>query len=190
MEKSPVFVGAVAKVQAAVGVNIASLASKDHGRQRRALGYSFTTQAILQQQDIILLQVRKVLALLKRSAMAGEKVNMSDWCKWFRNCPARVSLRWGTATLADIDTYTTFDIIGDLAFGEPFGCLDQRGQTDWSRAVSQVFASGAWEQAIRCVTGVDNWAERTLKKLLVPRALGKVAPTASHKVDGNIPEAH
>ncbi|KAH8746946.1 cytochrome P450 [Diaporthe sp. PMI_573] len=150
MEKSPVFVGAVAKVQGAVGVTMASLASKDHGRQRRALGYSFTTQAILQQEDIILLHVRKMLALLKRSAMADEKVNMSDWY-----------------------TYTTFDIIGDLAFGEPFGCLDQRGQTDWSRAVSQVFASGAWEQAIRRVTGVDNWAERTLKKLLVPRALAK-----------------
>jgi cytochrome P450 len=78
MEKSPVFVGAVAKVQGAVGVTMASLASKDHGRQRQALGYSFTTQAILQQQDIILLHVRKMLALLKRSEMAGKKVNMSD----------------------------------------------------------------------------------------------------------------
>lgn len=67
------------------------------------------------------------------------------------------------------DTYTTFDLMGDLTFGKPFGCLDQGAATDWSTAIINVFISGAWEQAIRRVAGVGTWLSLKLTKLLVPK---------------------
>lgn len=33
--------------------------------------------------------------------------------------------------LARIFNYTTFDIIADLAFGEPLGCLENFEEDDW-----------------------------------------------------------
>lgn len=67
------------------------------------------------------------------------------------------------------DTFTTFDLMGDLTFGKPFGCLDQGAATDWSTAIMNVFISGAWEQAIRRIAGVGNWLSLRLTQLLVPK---------------------
>ncbi|KAF1359823.1 cytochrome P450 [Lizonia empirigonia] len=146
MEKHPIFIGAVAKINGSVGLSMAQLASKDHSRQRRALGYSFSTSALTQQQDIILKQVRKLISQLMVFARNGKDVDITDWY-----------------------TYTTFDLMGDLAFGEPFGCLDRSGPTEWSRAIIHVFVSGAWEQSIRRVAGINTWLESVLKKLLIPK---------------------
>ncbi|KAL4866519.1 hypothetical protein BDV12DRAFT_210446 [Aspergillus spectabilis] len=41
--------------------------------------------------------------------------------------------------ISDWYNYTTFDIIGDLAFGEPFGCLEGSPYDGWIRGI---FASG------------------------------------------------
>jgi len=75
MEKSGIFTGA------ATGINMAPIGTKDHSRHRRALGYSFTTSALLQQQEIILTQVRKLISCLKRLASSGKDIDMTDWCK-------------------------------------------------------------------------------------------------------------
>ncbi|CAE7002708.1 Cytochrome P450 monooxygenase [Pyrenophora teres f. teres] len=146
MEKHPVFIGAVPAVGATVGLSMARLASKDHSRQRKALGYSFTTSALIQQQAVILKHVRKLISHLTVFARDGKEIDMTDWY-----------------------TYTTFDLMGDLALGEPFGCLDQNGPTEWSRAIIHVFVSGAWEQSIRRVAGIGTWLESALKKLLIPK---------------------
>lgn len=146
MEKHPVFIGAVAKVGGAVGISMAPLATKDHSRHRRALGYSFATSALVEQQEIILKQVRNLISHLKVFARKEKAIDMTDWY-----------------------TYTTFDLMGDLVFGQPFGCLDGEGPTEWSRAIIHVFVSGAWEQAIRRVAGVNTWAESVLKKILIPK---------------------
>ncbi|KAF2754938.1 cytochrome P450 [Pseudovirgaria hyperparasitica] len=147
MEKHPVFIGAVPKVQGSVGLTMAPLATKDHSRHRRALGHSFTTGALLNQQEIILGQVQKLMQVMKDYAAKGEHPNMLHWF-----------------------TYTTFDIMGELTFGETFGCLDKKADTDWSLAIINVFVSGAWEQAIRRLTGVDTYAESIFKKLLLPKS--------------------
>lgn len=61
-------------------------------------------------------------------------------------------------------------MIGDLSFGEPFGCLDQGSATDWSLSIVNVLISATWDQAIRKVAGVDTWLRNVLVKfLLYPR---------------------
>ena len=67
-----------------------------------------------------------------------------------------------------IDTYIAFDVMGDLCFAEPFGCLDQASATEWSTSVINVFIAATWTQGIRRLSGVDTWLEYLLTKLLIP----------------------
>lgn len=40
-----------------------------------------------------------------------------------------------------LDTYLAFDVMGDLCFAEPFGCLEQASATEWSTSVINVFVA-------------------------------------------------
>jgi cytochrome P450 len=84
MEKHSPFASIVSKTHGSVGVSMAPLLTKDHRRQRRALGSGFSTQALLQQQDIIQLHVRKLIVQMQRLTRASEQIDMTNWCKWFR----------------------------------------------------------------------------------------------------------
>src|SRR5690348_7912997 len=67
-----------------------------------------------------------------------------------------------------IDTYIAFDVMGDLCFAEPFGCLDQASTTEWSTSVINVFIAATWTQGIRRLCGVGTWLEYLATKLVVP----------------------
>lgn len=81
MEKSPLFIGAVKRVNGSTGVSMAPLATKEHARHRKALAVSFTTQALLQQQSIILFHVKNLMSRLQDFARSGTAVDITDWCK-------------------------------------------------------------------------------------------------------------
>ncbi|RYP75201.1 hypothetical protein DL771_002526 [Monosporascus sp. 5C6A] len=144
MEKSPVFM--VQSLQwAGRRASAWLIINTSHTRQRRALAYPFSNAALLQQEPIIQLHVDKLIASMRVFTAEGKSVDFSSWY-----------------------TYTTFDLIGDLAFAEPLGCLDQGSATEWSTSVINVFKSASWDQAIRRLTGVDSWLRAVLVKLLVP----------------------
>lgn len=67
-----------------------------------------------------------------------------------------------------LDTYLAFDVMGDLCFAEPFGCLDQASATEWSTSVINVFIAATWTQGIRRISGVGTWLEYVLTKMFVP----------------------
>lgn len=143
MEKSPIFLGAVASVDGQTGLSLA--VNGEHSRQRRALGYLFTNSALLQQESLLRLHVHKLVAVLKKMALENRPVDFSSWY-----------------------TYIAFDVMGDLCFAEPFGCLDQASATEWSTSVINVFVSATWTQGIRRLCGVGTWLEYLMSKLLVP----------------------
>ncbi|KAK1975067.1 cytochrome P450 monooxygenase [Colletotrichum cereale] len=143
MEKSPIFIGAVSPLNGQTGISLAP--NEAHSRQRRALAYSFTNGALLQQQEILQRHVDKFIVALRKAARERRPVNFADWY-----------------------TYTTFDMMGDLTFAEPFGCLDQESSTEWSTSVINVFMSAAWDQAIRRVAGVGTLLTKILVKALIP----------------------
>lgn len=66
------------------------------------------------------------------------------------------------------DTYIAFDVMGDLCFAEPFGCLDQASSTEWSTSVIKVFIAATWTQGIRRLCGVGTWSESIMTKMLAP----------------------
>ncbi|KAI6557917.1 hypothetical protein MCOR03_005593 [Pyricularia oryzae] len=143
MEKSPIFLGAVGAVGGETGVSLALNA--DHTRQRRALGYLFTNSALLRFEALMKLQVQKFIAVMEEKTLKKEPVNVANWF-----------------------TYLAFDIMGDLCFAEPFGCLDQAANTEWSTSVINVFVSATWTQGIRRLSGTGTWLESLMTWLLVP----------------------
>jgi len=100
MDKDPIHVGAVEALPGASNLTMAS--EQDHPRQRRALAHAFSQKALLEQEPILQGYVGKFVANLRRLAREGTPANLVSW---FNFC--------------------TFDIIGDLSFGEPFGCLEE-----------------------------------------------------------------
>ncbi len=66
------------------------------------------------------------------------------------------------------DTYVAFDLMGDLCFAEPFGCLDQASNTEWSTSVIKVFIAATWTQGIRRLSGVGTWFEVLMMRMFIP----------------------
>ncbi|KAK6836503.1 cytochrome P450 [Apiospora arundinis] len=96
--------------------NILGATRDAHNRFRRILSHVFSAQAMAEQEPLIKIYIDKLFANLKRECDGETKV--IDLLKWYN--------------------WTTFDIIGDLAFGEPFGSLDTSAYHPW---VSNIFAS-------------------------------------------------
>lgn len=122
--KDPIHVGSVEPV---VGVTTLTMADDaNHARQRRALAHSFSQKALVEQEDIIQDYVGKLIKHLGRMGEKGKDFNMVNWLN-----------------------FTTFDIIGDLAFGEPFGCLESGEFHFWVSLIFETVKAGAIEQATR-----------------------------------------
>ena len=83
--------------------------AENHGRQRKILGHAFSEHALREQE--YLLQKYSDL-LISRLREQGDEVNILDWYN-----------------------FTTFDITGDLAFGESFHCLETGDNHPWVNAV-------------------------------------------------------
>jgi cytochrome P450 len=96
--KDPIHVGSIAAVH---GVSTITMANDtDHARQRRALSHAFSTKALLEQEYIVKNYVDVFSQKMQDFASGDGIVDVTDWF-----------------------AYTTFDVIGDMALGEPFGCL-------------------------------------------------------------------
>ncbi|KAF4998541.1 hypothetical protein FDECE_11759 [Fusarium decemcellulare] len=87
---------------------------EDHKRFRRLLSHAFSEKALRSQEDILTLYVDK---FINRLAEHTHKKASIDLVSWYN--------------------FATFDVIGDLSFGESFGCLDSGGYHPWVRLVFQ-----------------------------------------------------
>ncbi|KAK2040152.1 cytochrome P450 [Colletotrichum somersetense] len=143
MEKSPIFLGAVGSTDGQTGVSLALNA--EHTRQRKALGYLFTNSALLRFEHLFRQQIDQFISVLDEKAARNEPVDVASWY-----------------------TYLAFDIMGDACFAEPFGCLNQASDTEWSTSVINVFVAATWTQGIRRLSGTGTWLESLMTRLLVP----------------------
>ncbi|KAK1992908.1 cytochrome P450 [Colletotrichum falcatum] len=116
----------------------------DHQRFRRALAHGFSAQSMLAQEPIIKQYVDKLLEKLREESHGGS--GPVDIVKWFN--------------------YTTFDIIGDLAFGEPFGCLDDGTYHPWVDIIFKSIKNVSFLNASNRL----SWMQPLLK-MTIPRSL-------------------
>ncbi|KAJ4389106.1 hypothetical protein N0V93_006568 [Gnomoniopsis smithogilvyi] len=97
---------------------------EEHGRLRRQLAHGFSDRSLREQQPIIKRYIDMMVQRLHESCEAGSK--STDMVKWYN--------------------YTTFDVIGDLAFGESFGCLESGQYHPWISMIFQNIKAGTWLQ--------------------------------------------
>ncbi|OHE96920.1 cytochrome P450 [Colletotrichum orchidophilum] len=95
-------------------MDIISANREDHSRYRRILSNGFSAKSMQEQQPIIKGYVDLLIERLHGISSNGPV----DIVSWYN--------------------YTTFDIIGDLAFGQSFGCLDKSDYHPW---VKMIFTS-------------------------------------------------
>ncbi|KAK5989521.1 Cytochrome P450 monooxygenase astJ [Cladobotryum mycophilum] len=91
-----------------------------HRRQRRQLNHAFSDASLTKQEVTIKRYVDMTMQRLSSRADAGTTINFVDWMN-----------------------FTTFDIIGDLAFSESFDCLEKNGYHPWVLSLFEGIRGGA-----------------------------------------------
>lgn len=87
---------------------------KEHQGYRRLLSHAFSERALREQEPLMKVYVDLLIAKLHKR-VDEKRLDMVDWYNW-----------------------TTFDLIGDLSFGESFGCLEAAQYHPW---VEMLFSS-------------------------------------------------
>ncbi|ROT38995.1 isotrichodermin C-15 hydroxylase [Sodiomyces alkalinus F11] len=108
--------------------NIVSEELTQHRALRHALAPSFSEKAIRAQEGLITGYVDKLISRMRAACAEAEAETETEGAPH----------DGGKAVLDMKEHYnwSTFDVIGDLVFGEPFGCLEMGKTHDWVRAIS------------------------------------------------------
>lgn len=99
---------------------------EEHSMLRRTLAHGFSDKGLREQQPLITQYIDLLVQRLREHCEDGRAE--LDMCAWYN--------------------YTTFDVIGDLAFGEPFGCLENSAPHPW---VDFIFAMGRFAVVIQAM---------------------------------------
>ncbi|RSM03265.1 hypothetical protein CDV31_010541 [Fusarium ambrosium] len=98
--------------------NIVSSVGAEHAALRRQLATGFSERGLRSQQPIIMGYIDLLISRLHERCKSGN-VNLTSWYN-----------------------FTSFDIIGDLTFGESFGCLDKAEYNPWVRNIFDLAKMG------------------------------------------------
>ncbi|KAF1923398.1 cytochrome P450 4F3 omega-hydroxylase [Didymella exigua CBS 183.55] len=86
--------------------HLLSANNADHSRQRRTVNHAFSDKALRAQEGLVMRYIDQLTSALALQSIA--EINVKNWLE-----------------------YAAFDIVGDLAFGEPFGCLSNGAYDPW-----------------------------------------------------------
>ena len=103
----------------------------DHQRMRKLLDHGFSEKALAEQEPIVQSYVNLLIKRLRECATANGKSEggVVDIVKWYN--------------------FTTFDIVGDLGFGEPFDCLKNGTYHTWVATIFTHFKFSVFLAAVR-----------------------------------------
>ncbi|KAH8646603.1 cytochrome P450 [Tricladium varicosporioides] len=120
---------------------------EDHRRMRRLQSHMFSEKALASQEPLIVNYVDKLISRLHEQARNPDK-SIVDIVKWYN--------------------YTTFDLLGELAFGDSFGCLDSDVLHPW---IANIFLSVKDDAFIR-VSKHFPWPLNKIVYAIRPKELG------------------
>ena len=101
--------------QSTTGTNIIHADAASHARFRKAMLPAFSDRALGQQEPLIQVYVDLLVRRLKEMAMTDRPVDMVRWYQ-----------------------FTTFDLIGDLAYGESLDGLKSQKSNEWVDSISKM----------------------------------------------------
>ncbi|KAM5344636.1 hypothetical protein ACJ41O_013171 [Fusarium nematophilum] len=99
-----------------VPTNVINCPREEHTMVRRQLSNGFSDRSMREQQPLIMKYIDLLMVRLREQGKSGAQA--VDMASWFN--------------------FTTFDVIGDLVFGEPFGCLSESDYHPWVKAIFQM----------------------------------------------------
>lgn len=102
---------------------------EDHARIRRAWAHGFSEKALKDQEPLISSHIDTLIHQLHNEVDQKKGFATVDIVKWLN--------------------FTTFDIIGDLAFGESFGCLEENRYHTWVAMIVSHFKAAVLMAACR-----------------------------------------
>ncbi|KAJ5913921.1 hypothetical protein N7504_002804 [Penicillium tannophilum] len=139
----------------------------DHSRMRRLLSHAFSDSSLRGQEPIIKTYVDLLMQRLREKCENGSKA--LDMVAWYN--------------------FTTFDIIGDLAFGEPFDCLKNSNYHQWVEVVLSNVRFAAYTNVARRFPGWGVISELiTPKKVLNQRNMHN--QLTKEKVQGRLKKSN
>lgn len=146
----------------------------EHGRLRKIFSNAFSDKALKLQEPLIKKYVDHLIDLVRQSISVKPDANL-DLVKLY-NC-------------------TTFDIMGDLAFGEPLGMLETSEYTPWVKAVFGSIKAGTFSRMIRQYPLIARIARcfvprsiRELEKMHYQHAADRVDRRLEKETDINKPD--
>lgn len=128
---------------AAKGPSIIQSDNTDHSRFRRLLSHAFSDASLRGQEPIIKSYVDLLVQRLREKSEQGKPLNVVAWYN-----------------------FATFDIIGDLAFGEPFDCLKNSQYHEWVKLIFASAKYGAYANVSRRLPGSEY-----LVRLITPKRI-------------------
>ncbi|KAI1333564.1 cytochrome P450 ClCP1 [Xylariaceae sp. FL0016] len=106
--------------------NIITAHREEHAQVRRQLAHGFSERSMRAQEPIMGSYVDLLIQRMHENVAKGNStLDMREWLNW-----------------------TTFDVIGDLGFGSPFGCLETSAYHPWIRLITDSIKQGAFFQAL------------------------------------------
>ncbi|KAK2685467.1 hypothetical protein QWA68_015697, partial [Fusarium oxysporum] len=114
--------------------NILVADGPSHARMRRLLSHAFSERALKGQEHVVQYYLDTFIKRLKEHSAQGLPV---DVVKWYN--------------------FTTFDVLGDLAFGESFGCLEAGGYHPWVAMIFDGFELATYLQALKRLPNQLSW---------------------------------
>ena len=126
---------------------------ENHALLRKQLSHGFSDRSMREQEPIITSYVDLLVQRLREHCV--EEVYSDE----------KVTTKAKALDLRTWYNWTTFDIIGDLAFGEPFGCLREINYHPWVKTIANTIQSGAIFQAVKYL-GLD-WILLPVLKLVM-----------------------
>jgi len=107
-------------------MHIVNADAKNHVRHRRLLSHAFSDKALVEQERIIAQYIDLFIQRLHESAASDSILDISTWFN-----------------------YATFDILGDLAFGQSFDCLRNSTYHPWLQMKISNMKILVWKNILR-----------------------------------------
>ncbi|KAL2272470.1 hypothetical protein FJTKL_06536 [Diaporthe vaccinii] len=120
---------------------------KEHARHRKIIGQMFSDASLKAQESLVLRFADLLMQRFRETAVRGEVIDM--WA-WFN--------------------YYTFDIIGDLVFGEPFGCVEQGQFHPWISFIFSNLTNMMYTQMITTMGYLGNIFQGMVPQRVVAEA--------------------
>ncbi|KAJ5928246.1 hypothetical protein N7466_007202 [Penicillium verhagenii] len=131
--------------------NLINSSDADHSGQKRLLTHAFSVRSLQEQEQLIVGYIDLFIQRLGRYTTTEGESEALDLVHWLN--------------------FLTFDIIGDLAFGEPFGCLENSEHHPWVATMFKSIKTGAFLRALSIYPLVAMFIRQAMPKSLIRKRL-------------------